>query len=120
MSFESQTHLVKGIRINTVIDLHVRSVSEGVESAVHSSFSSWRSIKTRRGEETTRMGALHCIDPNMEISTHPPHAYRYTNLASFDCPMSLHGEGSVMKDSVFSIRYTEKQKEGVVDKKIDE
>lgn len=93
MSSESQTHLVKGIRINTVIDLHVRSVSEGVESAVHSSFSTWRSIKTQRGEETTRTGALQCIDPNMEISTHTPHTYRYTNLASFDCPMSLHGGG---------------------------
>lgn len=91
MSFESQTHLVKGIRINTVIDLHVRSVSEGVESAVHSSFSTWRSIKMQRGEETARTGASQCIDPNMEIATRTPHAYRYTNLASFDCPMSLHG-----------------------------
>lgn len=87
MSFESQTHLVKGIRINTVIDLHVRSVSEGVEA----SFSTWRSIKTQRGEETARTGALQCIDPNMEIATRTPHAYTYTNLASFDCPMSLHG-----------------------------
>lgn len=49
----TDTHLVKAVRINTVIDLHVRSLSE---APVYSSFYTPRSIRSCRGEGGSRAG----------------------------------------------------------------
>lgn len=113
MSFESQTYLVKGIRINIVIDLHVRSVSEGIESAVRSSFSIWRSIKTQRGEESTRNDSFAVHRPKHGARITQPTCIQKHKPGSFDCPMSLHGGGFCQdRQRFFSMKVHRKTKGG--------
>lgn len=88
----TDTHLVKAVRINSVIDLHVRSLSE---APVYSSFYTPRSIKTCRGEGGSWAGGAFvlCSDSLWEwVSALPP---TFTHPCCLICLSSFthHGGG---------------------------
>lgn len=75
-------HLVKAVRINAVIDLHVRFLSE---APVYNSFYTPRSIKSCRGEGGSRAGGafVSYLDSLREqISALPP---TFTHPCSLIC-----------------------------------
>lgn len=100
----TDTHLVKAVRINAVIDLHVRSLSE---APVYSSFYTLRSIKSCRGEGGSRAGgAFVSRSDSLGEWVSALHRPLRIRAASFACPSSLiMGEGLAFKDSIMYLMY---------------